>query len=121
MTIASECAKLAESLPELIAGLEDARKATADSMAALKRAGLIYAKTHMRQGKYLYLIYPMQDGERKREYVGTDAKKIEETHAAIERAKEYDALKAQLERIEQRLYTCRLHIREAVNALRKQW
>lgn len=91
MTIASECAKLAESLPELIDGLEDARKATADSMAALKRAGRIYAK------------------------------KIEETHAAIERAKEYDALKSQLERIEQRLYTGRLHIREAVNALRKQW
>ena len=62
----------ASKLPELIESLSNQCREIHARMHELKRAGLIYAKPHYRQGKYLYLIYPMKDGERRREYIGAD-------------------------------------------------
>lgn len=45
-------------------------------MQRLKEDGLCNAAEHWRAGKYLYLIYPSQEGERKREYVGADPERI---------------------------------------------
>lgn len=82
---------LAAALPGVITKL-DAELATAQKrMAQLKRAGLIYATEHWREGRYLYLVHPQHDGERKREYVGTDPKKIKAAQDAIARARDYDA------------------------------
>ncbi|HEP9230343.1 TPA: hypothetical protein VDV27_005218 [Pseudomonas aeruginosa] len=82
---------LAAALPGVIAKL-DAELATAQKrMAQLKRAGLVYATEHWREGRYLYLVHPQHDGERKREYVGTDPKKIKAAQDAIARARDYDA------------------------------
>lgn len=64
----------AARLPDLIQSLAGQHREILSRMAALKRAGIIYAKPHYRQGKYLYLIYPMQDGVRRREYVGAALK-----------------------------------------------
>ncbi len=60
----------ASKLPELIESLARKYREILTRMHELKRAGLIYAKPYYRQGKYLYLIYPMKDGQRRREYIG---------------------------------------------------
>lgn len=96
-----ELAKDAGALPALIAKLDAALAALADRMAALKRAGLIYAAEHWREGRYLYLIFPMKDGQRpKPGYVGCDPVRIAQAQAALARAVEYDALAERQRRLE---------------------
>ena len=90
----------ASKLPELIESLSRQYREILTRMHELKRAGLIYAKPHYRQGKYLYLIYPMKDGERRREYIGADPEKIQEALQAINRVHEYEALSSKLARTE---------------------
>ncbi len=90
----------ASKLPELIESLSNQCREIHAGMHELKSAGLIYAKPHYRQGKYLYLIYPMKDGERRREYIGADPKKIQEALQAINRVHEYEALSHKLARTE---------------------
>lgn len=97
----AELVKLAADVPALIDGLEGKIADVAGRMAALKKAGLIYATEHWRKGsdgepKYLYLLYPQQPNEpRRREYVGCEVERIEEARAGIIRAVEYDKLAAQ--------------------------
>lgn len=90
----------ASKLPELIESLSNQCREIHARMHELKRAGLIYAKPHYRQGKYLYLIFPMKDGERRREYIGADPKKIQEALQAINRVYEYEMLSNKLARTE---------------------
>ena len=87
-------------VPELIESLSRKYREILVRMHELERAGLIYAKPHYRQGKYLYLIYPMKDGERRREYIGADPEKIESALQAINRVHEYEALSSKLARTE---------------------
>ncbi len=112
-----ELRKQASGLPTLIDKLDATIAATAASMARLQRAGLIYAKPHWREGKYLYLIYPSQDGQRERRYIGTHPGKIEEAQAGIRRAAEYDRLAAQLKRQERLALICGSKLTEALTAL----
>lgn len=92
---------LAGTLPDLIGKLDGEMKNIAGRMVALKKDGLIYAGEHMKDGKYLVLLHPSQTGEaRRREYVGKDPQKIQEARDAIRRAKDYDALAKQYERLE---------------------
>lgn len=96
-----ELAKEAGKLPAMLAKLDATLAAIADRMAALKRAGLIYAAEHWREGRYLYLIFPMRDGQRpKPAYVGCDPARIAEAQAALARAVEFDALAEQQRRLE---------------------
>ena len=96
-----ELAKEAGKLPGQLAKLDATLAAIADRMAALKRAGLIYAAEHWREGRYLYLIFPMRDGQRpKPAYVGCDPARIAEAQAALARAVEFDALAEQHRRLE---------------------
>ena len=96
-----ELVKLAADVPSLIDALEGQIAEVVERMAALKKAGLIYATEHWRkdgdgQPKYFYLLYPQKNGEpRRRDYVGCDAERIEEARAGIVRANEYDKLAAQ--------------------------
>src|SRR5208283_4140644 len=90
----------ASKLPELIESLSRQCREIHARMHELKRAGLIYAKPHYRQGKYLYLIFPMKDGVRRREYIGADPKKIQEALQAINRVYEYEMLSNKLARTE---------------------
>ena len=91
---------LAASLPGAIAKLDAELSAAKKRMALLKRAGLIYATKHWREGRYLYLVHRQHDGERKREYVGTDPRKIKAAQDAIARARDYDALAERVRQIE---------------------
>ena len=43
----------------------------------------INAGLHWRSGKYLYLIHPAKQGQRKREYIGSDPDKIATAEAAV--------------------------------------
>lgn len=87
----------------------------AGQMADLKAAGLIYAGEHYREGKYYYLIYPSQAGERRRrEYIGLDPVRIEEAKAGIGRAKSYEALKKEAQSLEARLKAATYRLRYSV-------
>lgn len=72
-------------------------------MRELEQLGIINASTHFQQGKYLYVIYPMVRGQRKRVYVGSDRVKIAATEAAIKRGERYRELARQLYLVEHQL------------------
>lgn len=96
---------VAASLPGCIAKLDASRAEIAGKMGALKDLGLIYATEHMKDGKYLVLLYPIQPGQpRRREYVGKDPQKMQEAREAMQRARDYDALEAQAKRLDAVLY-----------------
>lgn len=66
----------------------------------IERLGWVDAKPHYREDKYLYLIYPMVDGQRKREYIGANPENIQAAMDRIERKAQYDELHNQLARVE---------------------
>ncbi|EMP3151353.1 hypothetical protein WDX82_004789 [Salmonella enterica] len=117
----NELVKLSAELPPLIDALEVEIESITQRMAALKKAGLVYASEHWRKDsegtpKYFYLLYPQQPGEpRKREYVGCDEHRIEEARAGIARAKEYDELGATLAGFNSRVH----HVGQALNEARR--
>ena len=47
---------------------------------------------HMREGKYLYLIFPMAGGSRDRIYIGSDPNKIRAAKEGIKRQLDYAEL-----------------------------
>ncbi|WP_272688280.1 hypothetical protein [Providencia sp. PROV041] len=117
----AELVKLSAELPALIDALEVEIQTVTQRMAALKKAGLIYASEHWRKDaegnpKYFYLLSPQQPGEpRKREYVGCDADRIEEARAGIARAKEYDECGAVLAGLNSRVH----HVIQAMQDARR--
>lgn len=97
----SRLTEVAAALPGVIAKLDAAKNDLAQRMAALERLGLIYATVHMKDGKYATLLYPIQPGQpRRRKYVGRDPQKIMDAKDAIQRAKDYDELAKQGERLD---------------------
>lgn len=117
-THTAELAKLAADVPSLIDGLEGEIAQVVADMAALKKAGLIYATEYWRKAdgepKYFYLLYPKKNGEpRRRDYVGCDAERIEEARAGIVRAEQYDKLAAQHSALECRVRRVSEALREA--------
>lgn len=57
-----------------------------------------HAGTYWRDDKYLYIIYPSENGQRKREYIGADPEKVAEALAPIRRHKLYTYLCNEFER-----------------------
>ncbi len=107
----------ASKLPELVESLSRKYREILTRIHELKRAGLFYAKPHYRQGKYLYLIYPMKDGERRREYIGADPEKKKVALQAINRVHEYEALSNKLARTEGCLSQGQLQLNQLVRTL----
>jgi hypothetical protein len=96
-----ELEELSNKLPSLIVQHSARIDDISAQMDELHKAGLIYASTHWREGKYFYLVYPVKAGEkRRRDYIGTDKEKIEAAQAAIERGKTFNAFAAQLKQYE---------------------
>ena len=115
-----ELEELSSKLPSLIAQHSALVDSISAKMDELKNAGLIYASSHMREGKYFYLVYPVKTGEkRKREYIGTDKAKIEAAQSAIERAKKFEVLAAQLKQHEAQLGERRRVLKYLVDDLNK--
>jgi len=63
----------------------------------LEVAGVDYAGTTWKDGKYLYLVYPVaQDGTRKRVYIGADKAKIDAVEKRLERGLQLVEVKRQI-------------------------
>jgi hypothetical protein len=80
----------------------------------LRRLGVVDAKPHYRDGKYLYLIYPMVDGERKREYIGADPEKIQEALDKIERKDQIADLENKLAIITTAISSTKYYLSQAI-------
>ncbi|RBD68929.1 hypothetical protein BRM19_22080 [Xanthomonas oryzae pv. oryzae] len=99
-------AALVDELPNLITGLDQEIQSITETMARLKRQGLVYASPFWKrdksgQPKYFYLLHTQRKGEpRNREYIGCDANRIARANAAIERAKQYDDLNQRLTQLQ---------------------
>lgn len=79
--------------------------------------GRIYATPHYRAGRYLYLIHPTKDGERRRDYIGADPAKVADALRQVDNARNYDALEAEMLRIEGALYAATNQIEAAIRGL----
>jgi len=85
-----------------------------DEMEKLKRAGLIYAGTWYKAGKYLYLVYPSDgNGDRKRDYIGADEDKITTALAGIERGQKYNQCKARKEALQSKMNRMKQYLNAA--------
>lgn len=62
-------------------------KKLSKEIAALEKKGIVNAAPSWRSKKYFYLVHPMVKGERKKEYIGSDAAKIKEAEQKIENYK----------------------------------
>jgi len=74
-----------------------------DQIARLERAGLAYANPHWKANKYFYLVHTVTNGQRKREYIGTNKAKIDKALASVERAKQHKELTHQKSELERHL------------------
>ena len=117
MSATKQLRQLAAQLPRVIDAIEGELKTVSHRMEVLQKAGLIYASEHWRESKYLYLIYPMRDGNRRREYIGADANRITEARAGIGRGKEFDQLSAKLKELNARINNSVAALKEAVRQL----
>jgi hypothetical protein len=114
----SNLTDVAATLPGIIAKLSAAKTDLAERMAAIKRLGLIYASPHMKDGKYMILLYPIQPGQpRRRTYVGKEPQKVQEALEAIQRGKDYAELSQQAERLESTLASGYRGLQDAVREL----
>jgi len=116
----TKLASMSTQLPDLIANLDATGTELARQMGELKSKGLIYATEHWKDRKYMTLLYPIRAGEpRKREYVGKDPVKVQEAKDKIQRAKEYDALAAQVKQLDTVLVEGLARLQEVTRMLSK--
>lgn len=94
---------LLDKLGDAIRGMYARLDATHQAINEVERLGWADAKPHWRAGKYLYLIYPMVDSERKREYIGVDPEKVADAMDRIERKAEYEKLGSDLASLQSKL------------------
>jgi len=91
---------LFKAAPATLSTLRTHRAGLVQRIDALRRAGTVNATPHYRDGKYLYLIHPQRDGERRREYVGSEPTKVAAALGRVERFKESERLEAELSRLD---------------------
>jgi len=123
MTESSQLSKLtgnAKKLGQIIAATSGERKAIEREMRALKAKGLIYASTHWRDGRYLYLLYPLNGEPRKREYIGADPARIKAAQEAMQRAEQYDSLNHRLRAVDAAIMRAAHLIASAVAELQRR-
>lgn len=85
----------------------------------LLKAGVIHARTVMKQGKYLYLVFPAVDGKAKTtKYIGVDPEAIAQAKAAITRGLKLIEIQAAIKDIELRLRQSDLLLRKVMQTLR---
>jgi len=73
------------------------RKALADvdwQIGELEKQSYTQATEHWKEGKYLYLVHPMQNGSRVREYIGADPAKVEWARQRVKRFQIHEDLLA---------------------------
>lgn len=95
--------KLGAQVAQQVAALRARRESLQKEMQALSTAGLIEASPYWHKNRYLYLVYPMVNGERRREYVGADTEKTSSALAAIRRAARSKELSARLTALDKQI------------------
>ncbi len=110
-----------EKLETAIRSIESRRDAIQAEMDEINRLGFCDAKPHYRDGKYLYLIHPMVDGERKREYIGADPEKIMDALARIARKDRYEQLEQELGEVNWIMSQVHQHLWSAISAATPKW
>ncbi len=122
MKVTASLSHVAGEFPSLIETLERQITQIAQNMDALKKAGLVYATPHWREGKYFYLLHPQKPGQkRNREYVGCDPQRIEAAKQAIARAKQYDEFGQELSKLQYRIEQVEEAFMRAKRALVGRW
>ncbi len=110
---------MTDKIADAIRSLRERHAKLKDEIFHVQRLGWVEATPHYRDGKYLYLIHPMQNRERQREYIGSDPEKIQDALDRIERKKEYDALNEKLADIDFALTQIQAHLFRAFDAAYK--
>ena len=90
-----------------IKALDTEKAFTRRRMEHLENNGMIFATAYWRIDKYLYLIYPMVNGQRKRQYIGKNPEKVRTALDAIGGGKLHSDLSGHLKEIEQSLKEAR--------------
>lgn len=109
-----------QKLAQLIADAADVRSNIRHDMSALKAKGVIHARAHWRNERYLYLLYPLVQGQpRKREYIGSDPERIRSAQESIERAQQYEVLSKKLDHLDAAVARASQYVSAAVNELKK--
>jgi len=90
-------------LPKKISTLQARYMALSKQKHALLETGIIDATPYWHQDKYLYLIYPMKGGQRRRDYVGADPRKCAPIIAAVRRAQRHQQIEVRLQHLETQL------------------
>jgi len=83
-------------------------------MQTLDDQGMVNAVPHWRKGRYLYLVHPQVQGDRKREYVGVDPGKVSQALARVANYQEYKVLEARAREQNERVEYLRLGINALV-------
>ena len=81
---------------------------------ALELEGTSNASAHWRDGKYLYLVYPMENGQRRREYVGNKGDNVENALQRVDRHKRCQQLRRERARVRSNL---REYIRRSLDLM----
>jgi hypothetical protein len=75
-----------------------------DQIDQLEQAGTTTASAYWRDDKYLVLVHPMDNGHRRREYIGNDPDRVAEALAKIERHRQAEDVRRQLHDLHTRKY-----------------
>ena len=73
------------------------------SIGRLTAQGCIDAKEHWKDGKYLYLLYAMKNGQRKKKYVGNHPLRVKEARQKLQNYQDRLSLIGSRDRIEEDL------------------
>jgi len=122
MSLLKDVKRKALQLPTRLEALDKEIKTIAKRLQRLEKMGLERGKAHWRkegEKAYLYLIYPMEKGERPRVYVGSDPKKVKQAQDAIARAVEFDELTQRHSGLQQCFARCIAAFDDAVRYLDK--
>ena len=91
----------------------------------LEKSGISNASPWWKQGKYLYLVYKTDDdGNRQRQYIGSEPAAVEEALARIERFSKWIDLRTKLNEIRSRERSARQSIDHALwnlNAIQRNF
>ncbi len=91
-SVASVCSELLDRLSfvsSMVMSIHKANEQITPLMLELERAGIVEGTPSFQQGKYLYVIGPMRNGKRRRDYIGSDNQKIAAALAKLERHQEF--------------------------------
>lgn len=110
---------LIASLMQYLVNLSTDRMNYQTRIEQLTHEGAIRATPYYRDNKYLYLIYPSDHGSRQRDYIGSDPETISIALAKLDRWHELQEAKANLDHIEQDIYSLHRNVRDLLRIASK--